>query len=104
MTVTDDKFTELVERVLMEPPEPGERCTLCNRRRNKKRTSEEPTTREIRIRGPIDIVEATEEHLDILQEYVGVDPHSYPRAKLASALVALGARHREELKEHFSGE
>ena len=88
----------------LTPPEPGERCVLCNRRRNKPRKDDSPTTSEVRLRGPADIVEDTAEHLDILQEYVGIDPYSYPRLKLVSALLALGARHREELREHFVGE
>lgn len=94
-------FDEGVLEAGLRPPEPGERCVLCNRRRNKTRKEDSPTTREVRLRGPADVVEDTEEHLDILQEYVGIDPYSYPRLKLVSALLALGARHREELREHF---
>jgi hypothetical protein len=91
-------------QVLTEPPEPGERCVVCHRRVNKKRTDNEPAaTKETRIRGPVDLVEDNDEHLEILQEYVGADPHAYPRAQLLSKLLALGARHREELKAYFTG-
>lgn len=91
--------------VEIAPPEPGERCALCNRRRNKLRKEDSPKqTKEVRLRGPAALVEDVEENLDILQEYVGIDPYSYPRLRLTDALVALGARHREELKEHFSGD
>lgn len=83
--------------------EPGERCPTCHRRVNKPRKNDTPATREVRFRGPADLVDVTEDHLDILQEYTGVDPYSYPRLKLLDALLALGARHREELKEHFGG-
>lgn len=89
---------------VVSPPSPGQRCELCNRRRNKIRTDDSPAVREVRLRGPNDLVEAVEENLDILQEYTRLDPHSYPRLKLVDALVALGARHREELREHFGGE
>lgn len=88
----------------ISPPEPGQRCELCNRRRNKPKQDDSPAVREVRLRGPNDLVEAVEENLDILQEYAKLDPHSYPRLKLVDALVALGARHREELRDHFGGE
>lgn len=94
-------YAEAEELVAVEP---GQRCPTCNRRVNKPRKTDSPVTREVRLRGPAGIVDDTEEHLDILQEYVGIDPYSYPRLKLVSALLALGARHREELREHFEGE
>lgn len=84
--------------------EPGTRCPTCHRRVNKPRQEDSPTVREVRLRGPADLVEDVEEHLDILQEFTGIDPYTYPRLKLTSALLALGARHREELREHFNGE
>lgn len=92
-----------VENLLPPPPEPGERCALCHRRRNKPRQSDSPSVKEVRFRGPADLVDTVEDNLDILQEYTGVDPYSYPRLRLADALIALGARHREELKAHFEG-
>ena len=85
------------------PPQPGERCLLCHRRRNRQRTNESPPVREVRFRGPTDVVEAVEEGLDILQEWAGIDPHAYPRIRLLEALLALGAQQREEIREHFSG-
>ncbi len=85
-------------------PEPGTRCPTCHRRVNRKRTEESPTTKEMRIRGPVDLTEDNDRNLDILQEYVGADEHAYPKAKLVSVLIALGARHREEVKEHMSAD
>lgn len=95
---------ELVELLDMTPPEPGERCQLCNRRRNKKRTSEEPTTRKVTFVLPADRADPVEEGLDALQELVGADGHSYPKGHLLEALVVLGAQHREDLATYFNGE
>lgn len=82
---------------------PGTRCPTCHRRVNKPRKEDSPTVREVRFRGPSDLVDDTEFSLDTLQEFTGVDPYNYPRIRLLEALVALGARHREELREHFEG-
>lgn len=92
---------EAIEVLASYVIEPGSRCPTCHRRVNKPRLNDSPPVREVRLRGPADLVDDTEEHLDVLQEFVGIDPYSYPRLKLVSALVALGARHREELREHF---
>ena len=83
--------------------EPGTRCPTCHRRVNKPRKEDSPTVREVRFRGPADLVEDTEYGLDALQEFTGVDPYAYPRIRLLEALLALGAQHREELKAHFEG-
>lgn len=81
--------------------EPGTRCPTCHRRVNKPRKEDSPTVKEVRFRGPTDMIEALEEGLDALQEFSGIDPYSYPRARLLEALLALGAQQREELKTHF---
>jgi len=89
--------------VELEPPAPGERCELCHRRVNKKRTEESPATKRVVITLPADRAEYVEEGFDALQEYTGADPHSYPRGYLLELLLGLGAQHREELKEHING-
>jgi hypothetical protein len=83
---------------------PGTRCPLCHRRMNRTKTREAPETREMRLRGPSEVVEAVEEGFDNLQEYAGVDPYGFPRIRLMEYLLALGAQHREELKAHFEEE
>lgn len=93
----------VLNEITLVPPEPGERCQLCHRRRNKKRKEDSPVVREVRFRGPTDRVESAEEGLDTLQEFTGVDPYSYPRIHLLEALLGLGAQHREELKAYFEG-
>lgn len=95
---------ELIETLAQHLPEPGTRCPTCHRRVNKPRQNDSPSTKEMRLRGPADLVEVVEENFDVLQEFVGIDPYAYPRLKLVDALIALGARHREELAEHFKGE
>jgi hypothetical protein len=87
----------------LAPPEPGERCQLCNRRVNKKRTDESPRTVRVVFTLPADRAEPVEEGIDALQEVVGADPHSYPKGHLLEALVVLGAQHREDLKSYFNG-
>jgi len=84
--------------------EPGTRCPCCDRRVNKPRSEDSPTTREIRIRLPEDRLEPVEEAFDALQEITGVDPYSYPKGTLLEALLLLGGQHREELKAHFTGD
>ena len=83
---------------------PGTRCPTCHRRVNKPRRDDSPTVREVRFRGPSDLVEAVEEGLDALQEFAGIDPYSYPRIRLLEALLALGAQQREEVAGHFRGD
>lgn len=102
--VLSEAEREAIEALAQHLPEPGTRCPTCHRRVNKPRKEDSPKVREVRFRGPSDLVDDTEDHLDILQEFVGIDPYSYPRIKLLSALLALGARHREELAEHFKGD
>ena len=85
-------------------PEPGERCQVCNRRRNKPRQGDSPTARELRIKLPADRMESVEEALDALQEVTGADPHSYPKGSLLEALLVLGGQHREELRTYFKRE
>ena len=84
-------------------PKPGERCKLCNRRRNKPRQNDSPVTREIRIKLPTERMEAVEEAFDAMQEVTGVDPYSYPKGVLLEALLVLGGQHREELAAYFGG-
>lgn len=96
MTVT---YAEPEE--MLAPPQPGERCALCNRRRNKPRQNDSPATREIRIKLPTDRMESVEEAFDALQEITGVDPYSYPKGTLLEALLLLGAQQREELQAYF---
>ncbi len=84
-------------------PEPGTRCALCHRRVNKPRQDDSPAVREMRFRGPNDLIEPLEEGIDALQEFTRVDPYAYPRARLLEALLVLGAQHREELKAYFEG-
>jgi len=84
-------------------PEPGTRCPTCHRRVNRARKEDSPAVREVRFRGPSDLIEALEEGIDALQEFSGIDPYAYPRARLLEALLALGAAQREELKAHFEG-
>ena len=86
------------------PPQPGERCLLCNRRRNKPRQETSPDSREMRIRLPAERMEWLEEALDTLQEFVGADPYSYPRGSLVEAVVTLGIQQREFVKAYFDGD
>jgi hypothetical protein len=99
-----DAERELIETLAQHLPEPGTRCPTCHRRVNKPRSEDSPAIKEVRLRGPVDRVEALQEGLDTLQEFSGVDPYSYPGVTLLEALLALGAVHREELKAHFEGE
>lgn len=95
---------EAIQVLAAHTVEPGTRCPTCHRRVNKPRQEDSPAVREVRFRGPTDLIEALEEHLDALQEFTGIDPYSYPRARLLEALIALGAQQREELKAHFEGD
>lgn len=96
MTVT---YAEPEE--MLAPPQPGERCSLCNRRVNKPRKDDSPTTREIRIKLPADRMESVEEAFDALQEVTGIDPYSYPKGTLLEALLLLGGQNRESLRAYF---
>lgn len=96
---TEDDIENLL--MLVDRPEPGERCRVCNRRRNKPRKDDSPATREMRIKLPTERMEAVEEAFDALQEVTGIDPYSYPRGVLLEALLLLGGQHREYLREFF---
>jgi len=95
---------EAIETLAELAIEPGTRCPTCHRRVNKPRKDDSPPVKEVRFRGPTDLIEALEEGLDALQEFSGIDPYSYPRARLLEALLALGAQQREELKTHFDAQ
>lgn len=99
-----DSEREAIETLAQHLPEPGTRCPTCHRRVNKPRKEDSPAIKEVRLRGPVERVEALQEGLDNLQEFSGIDPYSYPGVTLLEALLALGAQHREELAEHFKGQ
>lgn len=92
---------EAIETLAGALPEPGTRCPTCQRRVNKPRKEDSPAIKEVRLRGPVERVEALQEGLDNLQEFSRIDPYSYPGVTLLEALLALGAQHREELKAYF---
>ena len=69
---------------------------------NRTKTKEAPESKEMRLRGPVDVVEAVDEGYDNLQEYVGLDAKGYPRIRLMEYLLVLGAQHREELRKFVS--
>ena len=99
-----DTEREAIETLAAALPEPGTRCPTCLRRVNKPRLSDSPTTREMRIRLPIERMESVEEAFDALQEVTGIDPYSYPRGVLLEALLLLGGQERESLRRYFQGE
>jgi hypothetical protein len=53
---------------------------------------------------PLERAEALNEGLDVLQEYIGLDPSSYPRGTLLELLMVMGAQQREQLRSHVHGE
>jgi hypothetical protein len=87
------------------PPEPGERCAVCDRRKNKPRQKSSPSdTKKIAAGSlPADRAEQVEDALDALQAFVGADGTSYPRGTLIELLALLGGAHREELRAYFQG-
>lgn len=94
-----------LDSMALAPPEPGERCQLCNRRRNKKRTETSPDSRKIRAGIlPLEKADAVDDGLDALQNFVGADSTSYARGELVAALVALGSSEREYLRIFFQGD
>ncbi len=100
----DDIQNDIITRLDMASPKPGERCQLCNRRVNKKRSENEPAkTVRVVFTLPADRAEPVEEAIDALQELVGADPSSYPKGHLLEALVVLGTQQREELTAYFNG-
>jgi hypothetical protein len=102
--ILSDAEREPIEVLASYLPEPGTRCPTCHRRVNKPRKDDSPVVKELRFRGPSDLIESLEEGLDALQEFSGIDPYSYPRARLLEALLALGAQQREELRSHFDAQ
>ena len=92
------------ENLMPPPPEPGERCALCNRRRNKPRQEDSPDTKELRIKLPAERMEWAEEAFDALQQVVGADPYSYPRGSLLEAMLILAGQQREQLRSLFEGD
>lgn len=102
--ILSDAEREAIEVLAGHVIEPGTRCPTCHRRVNKPRKDDTPAVKEVRFRGPTDLIEALEEGIDALQEWAGIDPYAYPRARLLEVLVVLGAQHREELKAHFDAQ
>lgn len=95
---------EAIEVLANYALEPGTRCPLCHRRHNKPRQATTPEARKVKAGTlPEERAAAVDEGLDVLQEYVGADAHSYPRGSLVEALLALGAAEREELRRYFEG-
>lgn len=92
-----------LDEMALAPPEPGERCQLCHRRRNKTRTADSPDTKEMRIKLPTERMEWAEEAFDALQQLVGADPYSYPRGQILEAMLVLAGQQREQLKAYFEG-
>lgn len=87
------------------PPEPGERCLVCDRRRNKPRQPSSPSDTKKVSAGtlPTERAAQVEDALDALQAFVGADSASYPRGTLIELLAVLGGAHREELRAYFQG-
>lgn len=95
-------LTEQGEIEVVIPPEPGERCALCDRRVNKPRTSSSPGTRRVVTVLPSERADNVEEGLENLQAYVGADSTSYPRGSVLELLLLLGGQHREELRSYYA--
>ena len=93
--------TEQGEIEVVLPPEPGERCALCDRRVNKPRKTDSPDTRRLVAVLPSERAASAEEGLEHLQAYVGADGSSYPRGTVLELLLVLGGQHREELRRYF---
>ncbi len=91
----------VVEMVHARPPEPGERCPVCDHRKPKPRTYTSPDTKRIVAALPPDRAEALTGALDALQAYVGADGESYPRGVILELLVIIGGQQREELRRYF---
>ena len=102
MTVTfSEAELQAIETLAEYAIPPGTRCPTCHRRVNKPRQDDSPPVKEVRFRGPTDVVEAVENDFDILQEFAKVDPYGFPRIRLLEALLQLGVQQREELRRHF---
>lgn len=101
--ILSDAEVDAIEVLADALPQPGTRCPTCHRRVNRKKQIDSPPVKEVRFRGPTDVVEAVEEGFDLLQEFAGIDPYGFPRIRLLEALLQLGAQQREELRRHFKG-
>ena len=86
------------------PPEPGERCLCCDRRKNKPRQGDSPTTKRVGAQLPAERAEWLAETLNHLQAASGADAHSYPLGTLLEAMAALGIQHLDLLKWYLSKE
>lgn len=93
---------EAIEVLASYVVEPGSRCPTCHRQVYRPRKQTSPEARKIDAgRLPEERAAWVEDNIDALQEYVGADGESYSRGSLLELLVALGAEHREELKDYF---
>ena len=90
-----------MQEVILERPEPGERCQVCDRRVPKPRKSDSPETRRLVAVLPTERATSVEEGLEHLSAYTGADTTSYPRGTLLELLLLLGGQHREELRRYF---
>lgn len=86
------------------PPAPGERCDLCDRRVNKPRQGDSPTTKRVGAQLPAERAEWLAETLNHLQAASGADAHSYPLGTLLEAMAALGIQHLDLLKWYLTKE
>lgn len=95
---------EAIETLAAHLPEPGTRCPTCHRRVNKKHKPDSPESKEVRLRGTAELVESVREKVDLLQEYSGADPYSYPGLRIVEAALVVAAQQREEFKRYFGGD
>jgi hypothetical protein len=103
VTSAAEIVSPLTYPALPKPPEPGERCALCDRRRNKPRQTSSPDAKKIAAgKLPHERAQAVEDALDALQAFVGADSTSYPRGTLMELLVILGGQQRDELRDYFA--
>lgn len=94
---------EAIEALASHVVEPGTRCPTCHRRVNKKHKPDSPDAKEVRFRGTADLVESVRDKVDLLQEYSGADPYSYPALRIVEAALVVAAQEREEFKRYFGG-
>jgi len=102
--LTDAERATIASLAQAADVEPGTRCPCCNRRVNKKQKSDSPTPKEARFRGPEDLVESIHEKVDILQEWSGADPYSYPGIRIVEAALIVAIQQREEFRRYFRGD
>lgn len=84
------------------PPEPGERCLVCDRRVNKPRQGDSPTTKRVGAQLPTERAEWLAETLNHLQAASGADAHSYPLGTLLEAMAGLAIQELDELKSYLT--